>query len=128
MANETIPLFRPGNDLTAVTTTAVTGGRMVELTATRSTVDGLMRVGTATAAGRALGVAVTDAASGARVAVIAAAGVIVPVQAGGTIAFGAQVEVGTLGQVVTIASGVAVGRAVEAGTNGNPVMIRLYVN
>jgi hypothetical protein len=128
MANECIPLFRPGNDLTAVTTTAVTGGRMVEISATRSATDGLIRVGTATAAGRSLGVAAYDAASGARVAVIGGAGTVVPVQAGGTIAFGAQVEVGTLGQVVTIASGVAVGRAVEAGTSGNPVMIRLYVN
>jgi hypothetical protein len=58
--------------------------------------------------------------------VVRGKGSIVPVTAGGTIAFGAEVEVGTGGKAVTIASGKARGRAVEAGTNGNDVMIELY--
>jgi hypothetical protein len=86
----------------------------------------LIKVATATAAGLSFGVAAYDAASGARVPVIRGKGSIVPVTAGGTIAFGAEVEVGTGGKAVTIASGKARGRAVEAGTNGNDVMIELY--
>lgn len=126
MANECIPLFRPGGDLTCLTTGAVTGKRMVGVSATRDASTGLIKVAHATAAARALGVAVKDTASGDRVAVVSGPGVIVPVNAGGTIAFGAEVEVGSNGQVVTIASGKAVGMAVEAGTNGNDILIRLY--
>jgi predicted RecA/RadA family phage recombinase len=126
VANECIPLFRPGGDITCLTTGAVTGKRMVGVSATRDASTGLIKVAHATAATRALGVAVKDTASGDRVAVVSGPGVIVPVTAGGTIAFGAEVEVGTSGQVVTLASGKAVGMAVEAGTNGNDIHIRLY--
>ncbi len=126
MANECIPLFRPGADITCLTTGAVTGKRMVNISATRDATTGLFKVAHASAGARAFGVAKKDAASGARVGVIAGPGTIVPVQAGGTIAFSAQVEVGTSGQVITLASGIAVGEAMEAGTSGNDILIRLY--
>lgn len=126
MANECTPLFRPGADVTCLTTGAVTGSTFVDISATRDTTEGLIKVATATAAGLSFGVAAYDAASGARVPVIRGKGSVVPVTAGGTIAFGAEVEVGTGGKAVTIASGKARGRAVEAGTNNNPVMIELY--
>lgn len=126
MANECIPLFRPGADITCLTTGAVTGKRVVGVSATRDASTGLIKVAHATAAARGLGVAVADAASGARVQVISGPGTIVPITAAGTIAFGAEVEVGTSGQVVTLASGKAVGMAVEAGTNGNDILVRLY--
>jgi hypothetical protein len=99
---------------------------MVGVSATRDASTGLIKVAHATAATRAFGVSVKDVASGDRLAVISGPGVIAPVTAGGTIAFGAEVEVGTSGQVVTLASGKAVGQAVEAGTNGNDILIRLY--
>lgn len=126
MANECTPLFRPGADITCLTTGAVTGKTFVDISATRDTTEGLIKVATATAAGLSFGVAAYDAASGARVPVVRGKGSIVPVTAGGTIAFGAEVEVGSSGKAVTIASGKARGRAVEAGTNGNDVMIELY--
>jgi hypothetical protein len=126
VANECTPLFRPGADITCQTTGAVTGKTFVDISATRDASTGLIKVATATAAGRSFGVAAYDAASGARVPVIRGKGSIVPVTAGGTIAFGAQVEVGTGGKAVTIAAGAAVGRAVEAGTNNNDVFIELY--
>jgi hypothetical protein len=91
-----------------------------------ATTGALMSVAHATAAGRAVGIAAYDAASGARVAIIAGPGTIAPVTAGGSIAYDAQVEVGATGKVVTIASGVAVGRAMQAGTNNNDVLIELY--
>jgi hypothetical protein len=125
VANECVPLFRPGGDVTANTTAAVVGKTFVDISATRSAVTGLVQVATATAAGRVFGVASLDAASGTRLVVIRNKGAIVPVTAGGTIAFGAAVEVGTAGKAVTLASGVAVGRAVEAGTNGNDVFIEI---
>jgi hypothetical protein len=126
VANECTPLFRPGADITCLTTGAVTGKTFVDISATRDTTEGLIKVATATAAGLSFGVAAYDAASGARVPVVRGKGSIVPVTAGGTIAFGAEVEVGSSGRAVTIASGKARGRAVEAGTNGNDVMIELY--
>lgn len=126
MANECTPLFRPGADVTCLTTGAVTGKTFVDISATRDASTGLIKVATATGAGLSFGVAAYDAASGARVPVIRGKGSIVPVTAGGTIAFGAEVEVGSGGKAVTIASGKAVGRAVEAGTNNNDVFVALY--
>lgn len=124
MANECIPHYRPGADVTAVTTAAVVGKTFVDLSAALTT--GIASVATATAAGLSVGVATRDTASGARVAVIRGRGTILPVTAGGTIAYGAEVEVGTGGKAVTIASGKARGRAWSAGTNGNDVIIELY--
>lgn len=127
MANESIPVFRPGGDLTATASGAVTGKTFVNITAGYTLATGVIpTVATAAAAGLTLGVAAYDAASGARVAVIAGPGTITPVTAGGTIAVGAEVEVGASGQAVTIASGKARGRAMSAGTSGSDVLIQLY--
>lgn len=126
MANECTPLFRPGADVTCLTTGAVTGKTFVDISAARDASTGLIKVATATAAGLKFGVAAYDAASGARVPVVRGKGSIVPVTAGGTIAAGAEVEVGSSGKAVTIASGKAVGRTIEAATNSNDVFIELY--
>lgn len=126
MANECIPLFRPGADITCLTTGAVTGKTFVDVSATRDATTGLIKVATAAAGAKAFGVAAYDAASGARVPVISGPGQIVPVTARATIAFGAEVEVGGTGGVITLATGKAVGKAVEAGTNGNDILVELY--
>ncbi|WP_228002146.1 capsid cement protein [Nocardia australiensis] len=124
MANECKPLFRPGRDVTVLATAAVTGSTFVNISASRDAATGLIKVAPATAAGAAFGVATADIASGGVGAVIK--GGIVPVTAGGAIAAGAQVEIAAGGKVVTLASGIAVGQAVEAGTNNNPVFVNLY--
>lgn len=67
---------------------------------------------TAVAAGRALGFSKTAGAIGERVPVVTE-GTVVAIS-GGVIAVDALVEVGANGQVVTKASGVAVGRAMTA--------------
>ena len=126
MANECTPLFRPGADITCLTTGAVTGCTFVDISATRDTTEGLIKVATATAAGLSFGVAAYDAASGARVPVVRGKGSIVPVLCGGAITAGAEVEVGSGGKAVTIASGKARGRAVETGANGVVSFIELY--
>lgn len=123
MANESTPLFRPGRDITGLTTGTVTGKTFVDVSATRGA-DGMIKVATAAAGAKALGVAKYDAASGALVGILL--GGVVPVTAGGTIAFGAEVEVGSAGKAITLASGKAVGKAVEAGTNGNDIQIKFY--
>jgi hypothetical protein len=124
MANECNPLFRPGRAITGLTTGTVTGKTFVDVSATRDAATGLIKVATAGAGVKALGVAAYDAASGTNVAILR--GGILPVTAGGTIAFGAEVEVGSAGKAITLASGKAVGKAVEAGTNGNDVLIAFY--
>lgn len=126
MANEAIPLFRPGSDVTCLTTAAVTGKRFAGISATRDATTGMIKVATCTSAARAFGVFTYDAASGARVPVICGPGTIVSVDCGGAITAGAQVEVGSSGKAVVLASGVAVGQALETGANNAEVLIRLY--
>lgn len=125
MANESKPLFRPGADVTALTTGAVTGKTFVGVSATRDTTTGLVKVAPATAASKPFGVAAYDAASGATLTV--QRGGILFVTAGGSIAAGAQVEIGSGGKVVTLASGVPVGVALETGTSSNDVLIALDI-
>lgn len=123
MSNECTPLYRPGNEITCLTTTAVFGKRFVNITANRDAGSGLIKVGTPAAAGKVFGVAAADATTGKRVLVIRAG--VLPVTAAGTIAAGADVEVNASGAVVTLASGASVGKAVENGTNGSDVMVAL---
>lgn len=127
MANETIPLYRPGDDVTATASGAVTGKTFVDISGAVSAANGTpITVATATAAGLSVGVASRDTASGAKLHVLRGKGSVVPVTAGGTIAVGAEVEVGSNGRAVTLASGKARGRAWSAGTSGNDVFIELY--
>jgi hypothetical protein len=126
MANECIPLFRPGADITATAGAAITGGRCVAWSAGLSSTTGLGTVTHATAAGAIAGVSAFDAANGGRVAFMRGSGLIVPVTAGAAITALAEVEVGTAGKVVTKAAGVAIGRALGTGSTDAPVMVELY--
>ena len=87
--------------------------------------DGLIKAATATAATKAFGVAARDIASGDTGLILR--GGIVNVTAGGTIAAGAEVEVGSGGKAVTLASGKSVGTAVNAGTSNNDVLVALDI-
>ena len=124
MANECIPFYEPGGNVPCHATAGVTGCRFVNISANRQA-DGSISVAHATAAGVAFGVSKYDAATGEKVGVVRGPGFIVPVMAGGTIAAGARVEVGTTGQAVTIAAGIAVGIAVAGATNGVLAQIAL---
>ncbi|GAA3781229.1 DUF2190 family protein [Micromonospora maritima] len=124
MANEAIPFYEPGRRITCHATAGVTGKRFVNISANRQS-DGNFSVAHATAAGAAFGVAAYDAATGEKVGVLRGSGFVVPVTAGGTIAAGARVEVGSNGQAVTIASGIAVGIAMTGATSGNDAIIAL---
>ncbi len=128
MANECIPLYRPGGDLTVtVGAGGVVGKTFVNISAAVNPADGtLATVVTATAAGLTTGVAVRDQAAGGKVAIVRTPGAVVPVTAGGNIAVGAEVEVGSNGRAVTIAAGKPRGRAWTAGSNNNDVYVELY--
>ncbi|MDQ1174176.1 hypothetical protein QE430_002483 [Microbacterium testaceum] len=127
MANESIPLYRPGNDLTATASAAIVGKTFVDVTGGVNVATGApITVTTATAAGLTVGVASRDTASGAKLHVLRGKGSVVPVTAGGNIAVGNEVEVGASGRAVVLASGKARGRAWSAGTSGNDVFIELY--
>jgi hypothetical protein len=125
MANECIPLYSPGQDISAVTTGAVVGKTFVDYSAAMTT--GLPSVNTATAAGKVAGVAAYDAASGSRVAVIRGKGQIVPMTSGAAITALAELEVGTTGRPVTFSAGVKVGRALSTvGAANAQVWVELY--
>jgi hypothetical protein len=113
---------------------AVTGKTFVRISANRqagpglntSTSGGNVTVAPATAAAKPFGVASYDGAVGDIIDIQTAPGRVVPVTASGAIAAGAQVEVGTGGVVVTLASGIAVGMCLSATTDGNDAQIKLY--
>lgn len=134
MANDLIPFYEPGGRITCKTTGAVTGKRCVMVSGDRTSGPGLSstaeggvyQVAHATAAGRILGVACHDAASGALVTVVCDPGQIVPIRAAGAIAAFAEVEVGATGQVVTKAAGVAIGKAMTAALINTDAEIKLY--
>jgi hypothetical protein len=124
MANENRPLFRPGRDITALTTAAVTGKTFVDISAAPDTTTGQLKVAPAAAAAKALGVAAFDAASGATVAILR--GGVVEVTAGGAITAGAEVEVNASARAITLASGKSVGKAVSsASANGDTIFVAL---
>lgn len=128
MANECIPAYRPGADVTATAGAGgVIGKTFVNISAGLDVAVGTpIAVVTAAAAGFSVGVASRDAAVGAKLHVLRNPGEVVPVTAGGAIAVGAEVEVGANGRAVTLAAGKPRGRAWSTGTAGNDVFIELY--
>ena len=134
MANECIPIYRPGADLTVTASAAITGktfvaqtGALVAGNPAANTDSVLMTAATCGAGLRALGVAAYDAASGSRVPVIVGPGHIVPVTCGAAVTFNSEVETNASGQAITKAAGVAVGRAVSTTTgSGQELFVKLY--
>lgn len=125
MANECKPLFRPGAEVTALTTGAVTGKTFVSVSATRDTTTGLVKVATCSSAAKPFGVAARDIASGATGLIFR--GGILLITAGGSITAGAEVEVGSSGKVVAYSSGVKVGTALETGSSNVDCLIALDI-
>ena len=138
MANECIPFYEDGDELTGYCTAAVTGKRFVMISGDRLSGPGLVlsstdtsggnyRIAPATAAGRIAGVAARDAAIGDTVLFLRGPGAgILPVTAGAAITAFEEVEVGAGGTAVPLASGVAVGVAMSGAANGADAEIALY--
>lgn len=134
MANDCIPLYRPGQDLTATAGGAITGKTFVKVSAAlvagnpaANTNGSLMTVVTSTAGARAVGVAVYDVASGARLPIVSVPGQVAPVTAGAAITAGTEVESSATGQAVALSTGKALGMALSTTTgSGQDLFVKLY--
>ncbi|QFG08862.1 hypothetical protein PBI_MALAGASYROSE_12 [Mycobacterium phage MalagasyRose] len=122
---ECIPLYTPGSRITAQTTAAVKAKTFVNISGAMA--GGLPKVATSAAKALKFGVAVRDAANGARVLVIRGKGEVIPVVAGATFAAGDELEVGANGKAVKFTDGVKVARALDAATAADTdVFVELY--
>lgn len=141
-SNYCTPFYRPGADITAVATAAVTGKRCVKISGNRQASPGLAgssatTVGTgnvsvahADAGGRIFGVTKYDAAptdvNAGQVGIIRGPGNVVPITCTANITAFQEVEVTTDGQVGPLAAGVAIGYALTAAASGTDAQISLY--
>ncbi len=126
MKNENHGVYEPGRDITGKATAAITGKRFVKISGNRDTLSGTVAVAHADAGGRVAGVSKYDAAIGDLVALARGNSRVTYVTAGGAIPAFSEVEVGTNGQAIVKASGIAVGYAVTAATSGADAEISLY--
>lgn len=116
-----IPIFKPGMDLTMTAGAAIVGGRLVAVSANNTVTE------TAAATEKWLGVAMQDAASGAKVAVTS--GGVQELTAGGAVAIGVNVVAAAAGKVVTVGAGTAfqvVGIALTtAAADGDKIRVKM---
>lgn len=138
-ANICVPLFKGGDKDTTVRVTAdvvgktfgaisanIQSGPVITTAVLPTTYDGgNLQMATCGAGLKADGVFAYDQTSGGVVPVLGS-GNIVPVTAGGTVTAGQQVEVGSNGRAITLASGIAVGKATTSATVGNDCFVDLY--
>jgi len=133
MQNECVPLFRGGQpDLSGRATAPIVAGTFVAIAGTPTSGPGLntstdgsdLQIVTATAAGDSLGVAATDATTGALIPVLRP-GNVVPMIANGAITAGQRVEVGTGGKPRVLASGIARGKATTTAADTATVYIEI---
>lgn len=136
MANECVPYYEPGGNLTGECKGAVVGKRFLKLDASidpgwqpeglKSTAaPNVVPVLQAGAGEHSLGIAQQDKASGALVTILGVPGGVYPVTAGGAITPGATVQVGTGGKAVARTTGIAVGQALSKTTaDGQTVAVR----
>lgn len=122
MQNVCQPLYTEGRNITGRAKTAVTGKRCLRITGNGA--EGVPEVGHATAGQRISAVAGYSAAIGELVPLIRKG--VLPIEASGAIAAGAEVEVGANGTVVTKAAGVAIGECLFDVANGADAFIAIY--
>src|SRR5262245_35578746 len=145
MANECIPYYEAGQEITAKSSAAVTGCRFVKLDgASTWTPEGLKDVTNpvpsaglpssnvcdvlpATAGSKGFGVAGRDAAIGKPFMVITGPGIVVPVEVGAALVPGNEVELGANGVVIPATTGIKVGLCMsKQATVGQKAAIKLY--
>lgn len=144
MANDLIPYKRPGEDVTAYCTAAVTGKRCVQISAAKPAGEkaeglsttgggGVYRVSLPSGAGAnggaakmIFGVAKYDAAQGKMVGVVREG--IVPITASAAITAGASVQCAADGTVVPVSTGVAIGIACDDCANAADCEVALLIS
>src|SRR5438128_1268761 len=136
VANECIPKYEPGQRITGEATAAVTGKRVLRISADR-TDEGNISVAHANAEGPIIGVASHDAASGDLVTVIGS-GAVVPIDPSADVTAGDEVVAAASGKVAPVseagaAATVTVGSgnskvkvtANEVGEGGNAITLTI---
>lgn len=124
MPNLSIDVYSPGSDVTARATAAITGNTFVKIAGPRT--ENLITAAPADPGGRSAGVAKYDAKVGENVGLARGAARIVRVTAGASLTAGIEVEVGTGGKAVPLATGKPVGYAVDSAASGTLAPISLY--
>lgn len=126
-SNPAVPFWDEGNTFTGHASAAVTGKRFVSISGAR--VDGNPRVAHAvgSATVRSVGVSAYDAASGAKVTVYSAPGLIMPVTASGAITAGQDVYSDANGKATATQPTNArpAGVALDDAADGTDAVIRL---
>ncbi|HEU5046147.1 MAG TPA: capsid cement protein [Nocardioidaceae bacterium] len=126
MANDAIPFFDDGDELTCTAPAGVSGKTFVKISGDKQD-DGTYTIATAAAGDRALGVAAWDAAAGKRVTVQTIdSGLVMPVVASGALAADDPVAVAAGGLAIKAAAGaLAVGYALTSAADGADAEIKL---
>jgi hypothetical protein len=124
-ANQCVPLFRPGQDITVSCDVPLAGKTFVSIKANQAaqSVTGLAEVVQCAAAAKPFGVLAYDGAADEVVDCIRSG--VVPMIAGGALQSGQGVEVGANGQPVVAASGVRIGTVMFNAGAGAEVFIAL---
>lgn len=115
-------VYDDGDEITCRATAPVTLGHLLGVSGDRA--GGNINVAHATAGGRTIGVAGSDATTGQLV--VAYSGGIIRAVAGANITAGTAVEVGAAGTVIPATTGTVVGLAVASAGNGALAEIKLY--
>lgn len=134
--NECIPFYEPGTRLTGHATVALTGKRLVQVSADipgGPTGSETIRVGVPARGGPCVGVAAYDAVLNEKVPLLNGPGMVVPIRAAVAVAAGQRVMATADGSVepfdtgaAGVAGAVAVGIALSGAAVGADAMIRLY--
>jgi hypothetical protein len=135
-ANESIPFYEPGKAITCYATAAITGCRLVKISATRpgpelntDTTGGNLRVATCGAGQAAFGVAAYDALINTILKVWHGSGWIVPIFSVGALSAGVLVKSDATGGIVAIGGGeeaLAVGQLVDDVGAGALAQVALF--
>ena len=119
---ESIVKYLPEQDITCHASAAIVGARCVSISGVP--VEGNPTVAPSGAGAKVFGIAATDAATGAKVAVHHSPGGVYPVEVGtGGVTAGAVVEAAATGTVVTRSAGIPVGTVTETAAAGAQVFV-----
>lgn len=112
--------YEQGPPITVHAAAALTGGRMVRITAAPN--GGNPVVNVPAAGGRTFGVMARDTASGAKGTCFTSDNVVW-IEAGATLAAGDLIEATATGVAIVLAAGICQGEVVEGATSGNLALV-----
>jgi hypothetical protein len=119
------PLYDPANGFTGVANSAITGGRLVAVAATKAN-GAPVKVAHASATVPAIGVAGADAAQDAVVTIYPRQ--VIEITSSAAITAGTAVEQAAAGKIATLATGLKVGVALTTvGAADLPVLVQLQL-